>query len=64
MSDTDLSNLDIITDDQQTIKSHRITVQKVATHALTNGLQAKDRGQVSSEIPISQLTFKQFVNKE
>ncbi|XP_033212556.1 conserved oligomeric Golgi complex subunit 5 [Belonocnema kinseyi] len=52
ISDSDLSNLDIIADDQQTIKSHRMTVQKVATHALTSGLQAKDRGQVSTAVQV------------
>lgn len=46
MSDTDLSDLDIIADDHKNIKAHKITVQKMATHSLTAGLQNKDRGQV------------------
>lgn len=46
MSDTDLSNLDIIADDHKNIKAHKITVQKMATNSLTSGLQNKDRGQV------------------
>lgn len=46
MSDTDLSGLDIIVDDQQSIKVHRATVQKLANHSLIQGLHSKERAKV------------------
>lgn len=50
MADTDLNGLDIVADDQQAIKAQRATVQRIATHTLTQGLQAMDRTKVSCEI--------------
>lgn len=47
MADTDLNGLDVIADDQQAIKTQRATVQRIATHTLTQGLQAMDRTKVS-----------------
>lgn len=47
MADTDLNGLDVIADDQQAIKSQRTTVQRIATHTLTQGLQTMDRTKVS-----------------
>jgi len=46
MADTDLNGLDVIADDQQAIKTQRVTVQRIATHTLTQGLQAMDRTKV------------------
>lgn len=46
MMDTDLNGLDVIADDQQVVKSHRITVQRIATHTLSQGLQTMDRAKV------------------
>lgn len=47
MADTDLNGLDVIADDQQAIKTQRATVQRIATHTLTQGLQTMDRLKVS-----------------
>lgn len=46
MMDTDLNGLDVIADDQQAVKTHRTTVQRIATHTLTQGLQTMDRTKV------------------
>lgn len=46
MADTDLNGLDVIADDQQAVKAQRGTVQRIATHMLTQGLQAMDRTKV------------------
>lgn len=46
MADTDLNGLDVIADDQQAVKAQRATVQRIATHTLTQGLQAMDRTKV------------------
>lgn len=46
MMDTDLNGLDVIADDQQVVKSHRTTVQRIATHTLSQGLQTMDRAKV------------------
>ncbi|KAI4498081.1 hypothetical protein M0802_006905 [Mischocyttarus mexicanus] len=54
MSDTDLNGLDIIADDQQAVKAHRAVVKRVATHTLTQGLQAMDRVKVSTAIQVFQ----------
>lgn len=52
MSDTDLSGLDIVADDQQAVKTHKMAVQRIATHKLTQGLQASDASQVSTAIEV------------
>ena len=46
MMDTDLNGLDVIADDQQVVKSHKATVQRIATHTLSQGLQMMDRTKV------------------
>lgn len=46
MMDTDLNGLDVIADDQQAVKAHRMTVQRLATHTLIQGLQTMDRAKV------------------
>lgn len=46
MMDTDLNGLDVIADDQQAVKAHRTTVQRIATHTLSQGLQSMDRTKV------------------
>lgn len=46
MSDTDLNGLDVVADDQQAVKTHRATVQRIATHNLSQGLKAMDRTKV------------------
>lgn len=50
MMDTDLNGLDVIADDQQIIKSHRTTVQRIAIHTLSQGLQTMDRTKVYKSI--------------
>ncbi|KAK0167039.1 hypothetical protein PV327_004487 [Microctonus hyperodae] len=52
MSDTDLSGLDIVADDQQAVKTHKIAIQRIATHALNQGLQTSDSDQVSTAIQV------------
>lgn len=52
MSDVDLSGLDVVADDQQAVKIHRATVQRIATHTLTQGLQGTDRMQVSTAVQV------------
>lgn len=52
MSDSDLSGLDIITDDRQTVKNLKISVQKIATSALTQGLHQSDSSKVSMAIQV------------
>ncbi|XP_015592291.1 conserved oligomeric Golgi complex subunit 5 isoform X2 [Cephus cinctus] len=52
MSDVDLSGLDVVADDQQAIKVHRATVQRIATHTLTQGLQSTDRTQVGTAVQV------------
>ncbi|XP_043800315.1 conserved oligomeric Golgi complex subunit 5 [Apis laboriosa] len=54
MMDTDLNGLDVIADDQQVIKSHRTTVQRIATHTLSQGLQTMDRTKVSTAVQVFQ----------
>ncbi|XP_068988654.1 conserved oligomeric Golgi complex subunit 5 isoform X1 [Bombus flavifrons] len=54
MMDTDLNGLDVIADDQQVVKSHRITVQRIATHTLSQGLQTMDRAKVSTAVQVFQ----------
>ncbi|XP_020284028.1 conserved oligomeric Golgi complex subunit 5 [Pseudomyrmex gracilis] len=54
MADTDLNGLDIVADDQQAIKAQRATVQRIATHTLTQGLQAMDRTKVSTAVQVFQ----------
>ncbi|XP_011685986.1 PREDICTED: conserved oligomeric Golgi complex subunit 5-like [Wasmannia auropunctata] len=54
MADTDLNGLDVIADDQQAIKTQRATVQRIATHTLTQGLQAMDRTKVSTAVQVFQ----------
>ncbi|XP_076749303.1 conserved oligomeric Golgi complex subunit 5 four way stop isoform X2 [Xylocopa sonorina] len=54
MMDTDLNGLDVIADDQQAIKSHRTTVQRIATHTLSQGLQTMDRTKVSTAVQVFQ----------
>lgn len=54
MADTDLNGLDVIADDQQAIKAQRATVQRIATHTLTQGLQAMDRTKVSTAVQVFQ----------
>lgn len=46
MADTDLSGLDVVAEDQRAVKVHRATVQRIATHTLSQGLQSNDRSQV------------------
>lgn len=63
MADTDLNGLDVIADDQQAVKAQRATVQRIATHTLTQGLQAMDRTKVIKLIWfISQLTLWMDLN--
>ncbi|XP_034194071.1 conserved oligomeric Golgi complex subunit 5 four way stop isoform X1 [Osmia lignaria lignaria] len=52
MMDTDLNGLDVIADDQQAVKAHRMTVQRLATHTLTQGLQTMDRGKISTAVQV------------
>lgn len=52
MSDTDLSNLEIIADDHKNIKAYKVKVKKMATHSLTTGLRNKDRGQVTIAVQV------------
>ncbi|XP_028523386.2 conserved oligomeric Golgi complex subunit 5 [Apis cerana] len=54
MMDTDLNGLDVIADDQQVVKSHRTTVQRIATHTLSQGLQTMDRTKVSTAVQVFQ----------
>ncbi|KAF3420240.1 hypothetical protein E2986_09313 [Frieseomelitta varia] len=54
MMDTDLNGLDVIADDQQVVKSHRATVQRIATHTLSQGLQMMDRTKVSTAVQVFQ----------
>lgn len=54
MMDTDLNGLDVIADDQQAVKSHRATVQRIATHTLSQGLQTMDRTKVSTAVQVFQ----------
>ncbi|GAB1867205.1 Conserved oligomeric Golgi complex subunit 5 [Camponotus japonicus] len=54
MADTDLNGLDVIADDQQAVKAQRATVQRIATHTLTQGLQAMDRTKVSTAVQVFQ----------
>ncbi|XP_011869002.1 PREDICTED: conserved oligomeric Golgi complex subunit 5 [Vollenhovia emeryi] len=54
MADTDLNGLDVIADDQQAIKAQRATVQRIATHTLTQGLQTMDRAKVSTAVQVFQ----------
>ncbi|CAD1472025.1 unnamed protein product, partial [Heterotrigona itama] len=54
MMDTDLNGLDVIADDQQIVKSHRTTVQRIATHTLSQGLQMMDRTKVSTAVQVFQ----------
>ncbi|XP_003485731.2 conserved oligomeric Golgi complex subunit 5 isoform X1 [Bombus impatiens] len=54
MMDTDLNGLDVIADDQQVVKSHRTTVQRIATHTLSQGLQTMDRAKVSTAVQVFQ----------
>ncbi|XP_011308530.1 conserved oligomeric Golgi complex subunit 5 isoform X2 [Fopius arisanus] len=52
MSDTDLGGLDIVADDQQAVKTLKASVQRVATHSLTQGLQQSDSRQVGTAIQV------------
>ncbi|XP_015108822.1 conserved oligomeric Golgi complex subunit 5 [Diachasma alloeum] len=52
MSDTDLSGLDIVADDQQAVKTLKASVQRIATHSLTQGLQQADSSQVGTAIQV------------
>ncbi|XP_012288716.1 conserved oligomeric Golgi complex subunit 5 [Orussus abietinus] len=52
LSDTDLSGLDVVADDQQSVKSHRKTVRRIATQTLTQGLQMNNRSQVSTAVQV------------
>ncbi|KOC69688.1 Conserved oligomeric Golgi complex subunit 5 [Habropoda laboriosa] len=54
MIDTDLNGLDVIADDQQAVKAHRTTVQRIATHTLSQGLQTIDRTKVSTAVQVFQ----------
>ena len=54
MMDTDLNGLDVIADDQLAVKAHRTTVQRIASHTLSQGLQTMDRTKVYTNI----LSFK------
>ncbi|XP_024872305.1 conserved oligomeric Golgi complex subunit 5 isoform X2 [Temnothorax curvispinosus] len=54
MADTDLNGLDVIADDQQAVKTQRATVQRIATHTLTQGLQTMDRTKVSTAVQVFQ----------
>ncbi|XP_031840113.1 conserved oligomeric Golgi complex subunit 5 four way stop [Nomia melanderi] len=54
MMDTDLNGLDVIADDQQAVKTHRTTVQRIATHTLSQGLQTMDRTKVSTAVQVFQ----------
>ncbi|KAK9303138.1 hypothetical protein QLX08_005091 [Tetragonisca angustula] len=54
MMDTDLNGLDVIADDQQVVKSHKATVQRIATHTLSQGLQMMDRTKVSTAVQVFQ----------
>ncbi|XP_011631071.1 conserved oligomeric Golgi complex subunit 5 isoform X2 [Pogonomyrmex barbatus] len=54
LADTDLNGLDVIADDQQTIKTQRVTVQRIATHTLTQGLQMTDKTKVSTAVQVFQ----------
>ncbi|XP_053975408.1 conserved oligomeric Golgi complex subunit 5 isoform X1 [Hylaeus volcanicus] len=54
MMDTDLNGLDVIADDQQAVKTHRATVQRIATHTLSQGLQMMDRTKVSTAVQVFQ----------
>nr|XP_012235573.1 PREDICTED: conserved oligomeric Golgi complex subunit 5 [Linepithema humile] len=54
MADTDLNGLDVIADDQQAVKAQRATVQRIATHTLTQGLQTMDRTKVSTAVQVFQ----------
>ncbi|XP_072761545.1 conserved oligomeric Golgi complex subunit 5 [Anoplolepis gracilipes] len=54
MADTDLNGLDVIADDQQAVKAQRATVQRIATHTLTQGLQAMDRTKISTAVQVFQ----------
>ncbi|CAK9825319.1 Conserved oligomeric Golgi complex subunit 5 [Anthophora retusa] len=54
MIDTDLNGLDVIADDQQAVKTHRATVQRIATHTLSQGLQTMDRTKVSTAVQVFQ----------
>lgn len=47
MSDTDLSGLDVVADDQQAVKTHRMNVQRIANHTLSTGLETTDKTQVN-----------------
>lgn len=52
MSDTDLSGLDVVAEDQRAVKVHRATVQRIATHTLSQGLQSNDRSQVGTAVQV------------
>ena len=54
MMDTDLNGLDVIADDQQAVKAHRTTVQRIASHTLSQGLQTMDRTKVSTAVQVFQ----------
>lgn len=52
MSDTDLTGLDIVADDQQAVKTLKASVQRIATHSLAQGLQQSDSSQVTTAIQV------------
>ncbi|XP_020708664.2 conserved oligomeric Golgi complex subunit 5 isoform X2 [Athalia rosae] len=52
MADTDLSGLDVVAEDQRIVKVHRATVQRIAAHTLSQGLQSNDRAQVSTAVQV------------
>ncbi|KAG7197156.1 hypothetical protein KM043_007239 [Ampulex compressa] len=54
ISDSDLNGLDVVADDQQAVKAHRATVQRIASHTLTQGLQTMDRTKVSIAVQVFQ----------
>ncbi|XP_066582484.1 conserved oligomeric Golgi complex subunit 5 isoform X2 [Prorops nasuta] len=54
LDDVDLNGLDIIADDRQVIKSHRSTVQRIATHILKQGLQTMDKVKINAAVQVFQ----------
>ncbi|XP_043272815.1 conserved oligomeric Golgi complex subunit 5 [Venturia canescens] len=52
MSDTDLSGLDVVADDQQAVKTHRINVQRIANHTMNRGLETTNSAQVSVAVQV------------
>ncbi|XP_008558525.1 conserved oligomeric Golgi complex subunit 5 [Microplitis demolitor] len=52
MFDDDLIGLNLIANDQQAVKSHKLTVKKIATTTLSQGLESSDNVKVSTALQV------------